>query len=254
MDKYSLYKSLLDAYAKAYPTKTKKQHQSDVNSVWNSLKKDKNCATLVSEKVLQYKEHSLKTKSGLLSFWKTAKSNKSLSQSRAVPSNNLNSQEINKENLNLSNSFEEVELDSHVSDGKVSKGNKDSIQKKTPAQEKLQLELNCLTTDIAALTKRKRGGLMTDDLQKDLQKKRLQLSSVQTKLCVKRRDMLRKRKSRRRFKEKLSKLCENNPDIKKELKVTFVVCRNILRKQKHDSVCYTELANLSVVVKTKINF
>lgn len=223
MDKYSLYQSLLDAYSKAYPLKTKQQHQCDVTKAWNEIKKQQNYSELISKKILEYKEKSLQSKANLFSYWKS-KSNTSTSVQSSNEQTDSNTQSTSGEILNLSNSFEELKVDCDDDQGRP-EGTKLVLQNDnvpTPAQAKLQQEAGCLTAEIAALTKRKESGLLTDDMRPDLKKKRQKLSSLEKALCIKKSDMLRKRKSRRNFKAKLSKICENNPDVKKELKVSSI--------------------------------
>lgn len=220
----------MDAYSKAYPLKTKQQHQCDVNKEWNEIKKQPNCSDLLSKKILDYKDKALKSNANLFSFWKS-KANAVEKVSIEDRNINSNTQNAPGDVLNLSNSFEELKIDCNQRDDQVRPNETTVVQSKiilTPAQERLKQEAGCLTADISALTKRKESGLFTDDMRSELIKKREKLSALEKKLCIKRRDMLRKRKSRRNFKNKLSKICEKNPDVKKELKVSVQVSINIL--------------------------
>ena len=146
VDKYSLFQSLMNAYSKAYPMKTKKQHQLDVTEIWNQIKKENNLSELVSQKVLEYNEKSMQSKASLFSYWKSAAKCDVSSSTDNIDSNIHNESE---EIINLSNSFEECQINSSKNDDtKVDKGFDDKeldlLQVKpnieTPAQSKLQLE------------------------------------------------------------------------------------------------------------------
>ncbi|XP_037030801.1 uncharacterized protein LOC119070532 [Bradysia coprophila] len=187
-------------------------------------KETKNYSELVSKKIVEYKEKSLKSKANLFHLW-NSKSNASV-QLNSNEQTDSNPQNNTGEILNLSNSFEELAVDvtpSHPPSHGNTKETKSTFHNKandrTPAQLKLQQESACLTAEIVALSKRKESGLFTSDMRAELKKKREKLSSLQKKLCVKRRDMFRKRKSRHNFKAKLSKICDSNPDVKKALKI-----------------------------------
>lgn len=230
MDKYSLYQSLLDAYSKAYPLKTKQQHQCDVTNAWNEIKKQQNYSELVAKKIVEYKEKSHHSKANFFSFWKSKTGPSTSVPISANKKSQSNIASSTGELLNLSNSFEELNVgvtpndnDRRSIETTLAPQNNANVHI-TPAQMKLAQEVGCLTADIAALTKRKDSGLFTDDMRTDLKKKREKLASLQKKLSVKRRDMIRKRRSRRNFKAKLSKICDNNPDVKKELKVSSHLC------------------------------
>lgn len=241
MDKYSLYLSLMDAYSKAYPTKTKKQHQCDVNKIWTEIKKEKNCSELVSKKILEYKEKSLQSKSNLFSMWKSFSPISSSSSTTNI-NVNVNDKNPTVEVKNLSNSFEELELSQSDSQPIQTA---DLHQTKTkvpaPAQEKLQIEVDCINAEIVALTKRKDSGLFTDEMRADLKKKRTKLSALQNSLITKKREMIRKRRNRRQLKEKLAKICEKNPEFKKDLKVSYqfvqesIECFVLLNIDKQDN-------------------
>lgn len=227
MDNYSLYKSLSNGYSKAHPTKTKKQCQDDVNKMWNEIKQEKNVSELVSQKVLQYKEKELTAKSTLLSYWNKAATTSCSKNDLPTSSSNVEANISDSTEINLSNSFEEFDLNASDATNEVQVNNdgpsSSTVVKEqviqTPGQYKLQQEINCLTADITALTQRKESGLFSEDMRNDLKQKRASLSKAEVKLRKTQRDMIRKRKSRSEFKNKLTQILEKNPDMQKELKV-----------------------------------
>lgn len=214
----------MDAYSKAYPTKTKKQHQFDVNKIWTEIKREKNYSELVSKKILEYKEKSLQSKSNLFSMWKSLGTTSSPSSTNMQTDINTNDLNPSDEVMSLSNSLEEMKADLSESDSQPIQ-TVDLYQTKTkipaPAQEKLQLEVDCVNADIVALTKRKDSGLFSDEMRNELKKKRDKLTALQNNLSMKRREMIRKRRNRRQLKNKLAKICEKNPELKKDLKVSY---------------------------------
>lgn len=83
--------------------------------------------------------------------------------------------------------------------------------------------------EIATLSKRKECGLFTDEMRKDLKKKREMVAQAKVLLKKRRGDMIRKRKNRKQFKKKLADILEKFPESKKDLKVSrSVQCINVI--------------------------
>lgn len=257
MDKNKLFLSLQSNYAKAHPNKTKKEIQDNVVQIWGKIKKEPNLPQLVSEKIQEYKAKQLQSKSNLFGYWRQVQQNaisgnqvacsSSGNNSSIVKQNNVASSSIDKnksnttitdenEISNLTSSLEEMEISvvSNVTDSeKVEpEANVKSITENrefscdvTPAQSKLQKEIDFLNEEIVFLTKRKESGLFDGDMESTLKKKHNLLQSTKTKLKKMRGSMIRKRKYRHEFKKKLAKICDRFPEARKELKVS---CKKLL--------------------------
>lgn len=204
MDKHSLYQSLLNGYSKAYPLKSKQQHQQDVNKIWNKIKKEKNLCELVSAKIVEYKEKELKSKAKFFTFWKD-KTEKNVSS---------NISDATEAENNLSTSLEELKLTP------VKYLENQQVDAKTPAQDKLKQEVKFLNAEITALINRKESGLFGNKMEIDIKKKRASLKAAERRLLSKEKDMVRKRNARKTYKNKMKQIFETYPDLQKELKVS----------------------------------
>lgn len=231
MDKFSLYDKLLKSYRKAYPLKTHDNCRKEVVIIWKDIKTRKNVDELVNQKCVEWKDVELKSKSD---FFSTRKKHSKQSKSSEVDasatvtesfSNDEKSAEKDSipdvtssedvEINNLSRSLEEVDIGSLKSPPATIVRSYD-----TPAQMKLQKEIDLYNEEITTLTKRKECGLFTDEMRRDLKKKRELLGRAKAIIKLKRGDMIRKRKHRKQFKQKLAGIIEQFPETRKDLKVS----------------------------------
>lgn len=240
-EKNELYHSLRKAYSKAYPLKSSAQVLNEVVKIWTGIKNHKNLSELVSQKCLELKDKELQSKSNFFSRWnkivqKSSENEPSTQEplhlNQNVSLNDLSSCAPVDGNpvMNSSNSFEELKVTSSEDGTKKDINIQFSQTKPTPIQTKHQQEIDFLNTEIVALVARKETGLFNEDMRKDLQEKRKLLTETTKKLRRKKGDMIRKRKSRKEFKKKLTEVCDKFPEVKKDLKVCNKVMsqRNII--------------------------
>mgnify|MGYP003482827666 CR=1 FL=1 len=69
MDRSKLYTSLFEAYVEAFPNKSKKICQQEVNEKWNAVKDSEEVIVKVDGLLKELKAITMKHKGGLLSFW-----------------------------------------------------------------------------------------------------------------------------------------------------------------------------------------
>ena len=69
-EKETLFLELIEAYGKAFPTKSKQAVQKEVSQIWRDLKNLKSgLQETVAEKLKEWRDIEIKRKGTLLSFW-----------------------------------------------------------------------------------------------------------------------------------------------------------------------------------------
>lgn len=208
VDKRKLYSDLLSAYTKAYSdNKSKKTIQEDVNRFWNNVKREIDVKNLVDNEIASLNKIKAKKQVFFQKFWLDANENQNDRSNKSLPSVDKENK-INSPNIIIGSPVDEVRVH-------------DETEKKhlTPAQDKLKTELLILDSDVTALTNRVDCGLITEETVSELKMKKTKLVQVRNALKKREKEMLRHRKRRLQHKTNMKKACDENPSLKKKLKI-----------------------------------
>lgn len=187
MDKNELFSALFNAFVKAYPESKKSVCQSDAVKFWNQAKGeesgDKHEAS-VRSKIRELEARALNRKGKLLQFWsKTAT-------------------KIPKVDEHLSEPVQTEQIPAEVSH---QPSGSSCLKRPAPAQEKIKVELNDVTQQVARLKNRDSTELMSNEEfneLRELTKKKMKLEvDLKTKISEqerqqKRRDLVRSSKQK----------------------------------------------------------
>lgn len=221
MDKKKLYQSLYDAFSKAYPDKQKKSVQDSVNAFWNSCKKSENLSDVINKKIQDLRKVAIKSKLSLDSFW--LKASEAKGKENELRSNeNFNKSEASECDLETSK-IEESNIPSTSQLNTINKTieiTTDSMKPYSkPVQKKLESEILVLTSDLAALERRKNSGLISDDMITEYEGKKKRLNECHNMLKKRKREMERSRTTRRLKKQKLDMAIDEIPELREKLGV-----------------------------------
>ncbi|KAJ6646124.1 hypothetical protein Bhyg_01334, partial [Pseudolycoriella hygida] len=214
--------------------------QNDVNKIWNDVKNKPNLTDLITSQIKELNHFAFKRQVAIKRFWNKANERK---ETLTNEENNINVNStitnISEAEDNLSSTaivdqekFQPCNLNSTSLSGVCHKSKeksptpvvsiestsvevkeretKSEAKRSTPAQDNLKAECTVLLSDIEALNKRRNLDLISDDMTKELRLKK---------------KMNRQRKFRLHKKNIFAKACEDDPNLKRKLKIRETVGR-----------------------------
>ena len=210
MDKNKLYQKLFQTYTNVFfPTKSKEQCQKDVIAKWNEIKNEADLQVKVESLLQEWNAIDMKRKARQLNFWgkQVATRSKEAAVASATPI------EFSAD----SEQFKEPDSDHEDKTNSIPTNN--HSKSKAVVQEQLKSDIALLDADLVALYKRKTLGFLDENQEKELRLKIKKKEELELKLKHKISDQKRAKKARDDRKAKLAKITEDNPDIKKALKL-----------------------------------
>ena len=215
MDKNKLYQSLYDAYVKANPTKSRKDCQEYVIKKWNDIKNDSDLPSKCNNLLTQFKAVSMQKKGTLMGFW---------GKQSAKASAQMKDNSLPLEFLPDSHQFDEPDDEAVVDKSIIEKpsGPTSSLNQSNKiaiVQLQLQTEIDVLNSELTDLYERDKKGLLSETQEKEFKSKKLKKIELENKLKKKKDDQRRSQKARDDKKRKFEAIFEENPELRKALKI-----------------------------------
>lgn len=210
---------LFVGYAKAHPSKTRQDCQNEITQIWNNLKKQDNVPAKVESLLKQYEAMGKQKKGSMLSYWatQTLRSDSPAACKHVVQSPVYRIVEETKREFEMNTQCDDTPPALACVTEVMDSGRK--TKTKTKVQDELKVQVDILKSDLVGLYKRKSSGFITNQQDSSLKEKKIKLDQLEKQLTLKKREQERQRKSRQNKKEVLAKLCMDNPEIGKALKV-----------------------------------
>ncbi len=257
MDKNQLYQDLYSNYKKAYPYKGGMDVQDFIVNFWNNAKKQTNFFELVTKKIDECKDRQFRHKEKYFAAGSDSSRNlnheqfddpDSTTTENRIPvkdelqeestSFNINAESMNDESTPWEENLIRVEVELNEETDASLNINAQSMNDdptswdlinlesetnkiSTPAQDRLQQEIDMLDVEIKAMVTETVVGVLDDKFEKCLQKKSTLLEKKKTKLNKMKDENFRKRKERAEFKRKLIYIYEHIPEARAVLQVKF---------------------------------
>ena len=212
MDKASLYQSLYEAYIQAYyPEKTKRTCQEELVKKWNAMKDSPDVVAQGNELLNKLKAISLNKKGALLKFWGKQATKKNT--------------ELPKEGLHETPTVALLGPTMAQNSPSTSGVSQPTSTRIPEAQLKIKAEIDLLLADLVGLFEREKKGLLTEEQEQTLRRKKAKKLELEKELKRKIDDQKRQKKARDNRKAKLQAAIEKNPDLQKTLNVRHGVGR-----------------------------
>lgn len=247
-----LYNQLTRNFGRAFPSKTKLKIQSEVNSLWNSLKKSKDFESKVLAKISEYKEKATQHGLSLKKFWVNIPKPRTFT---SADDTNINSDlkscdevpiDIEKCPLNEKDNSNTVDVrlcdDVTISDSASDNINIGTLRHfEKPAQKSIRDSLEILNGDMVGLYKRKSAGLLSSEQEKELKDKEKQKVKLTKKL--------KKKSVKKSVREKIVRSAFGRPRIEETQPlllqtITDIAVYGSAAHEKRQSVIYRSVKTL----------
>jgi len=218
MDKNKAFQCLFDAYVLAYHTKSKQVCQEEMVKKWNEIKNDTDLQVKVDRWLQELKAISNTKKGSLLTFWAKQTLSVDNKNSKAVPIDTV-PVEMPSNSVSQLGGNELVTNDNAKGSAAAPCTSNSATSRIATVQLQLQSQIDILNADLTGFYERQKRDMLTQEQVIELKEKKRKKTELENQLKKKKGDQKRAQKARDEKKRKINELLEDNPELRKSLKV-----------------------------------